>query len=74
MSSNGDGLLDFDDDDDDNENNEVYIPTDMGSQAVSNVFQTEGGVIMPEGTANPCVIKVCIPLFVRFCFILRAVV
>ena len=67
MSSNGDGLLDFDDDDDDNENNEVYIPTDMGSQAVSNVFQTEGGVIMPEGTANPCVIKVttivCMILF-----------
>ena len=61
MSSNDDALLDFDDDDD--EDNEVYnIPTDMGSQAVSNVFQTEGGVIMPEGTANPCVIKVCIAI------------
>ena len=68
MSSNGDGLLDFDDDDDDTENNEVYIPTDMGSQAVSNVFQTEGGVIMPEGTANPCVIKVCITIVCKVLF------
>ena len=67
MSSNGDGLLDFDDDDD-TENNEVYIPTDMGSQAVSNVFQTEGGVIMPEGTANPCVIKVCITIVCMILF------
>ena len=68
MSSNGDDLLDFDDDNGDTENNEVYIPTDMGSQAVSNVFQTEGGVIMPEGTANPCVIKVCITIVCMILF------
>jgi hypothetical protein len=33
-------------------------------QQQQSVFQTEGGVIMPEGGANPCVIKVrCVSWF-----------
>jgi len=62
-----DNLDDFDDDQlSDSEEEPLNNVDDIGSRAVANTglssggYQTEGGVIMPEGGANPCVIKVCI--------------
>ena len=62
-----DNLDDFDDDLlSDSEEEPLNNVDDIGSRAVANTglssggYQTEGGVIMPEGGANPCVIKVCI--------------
>ena len=62
-----DNLEDFDDDLlSDSEEEPLNNVDDIGSRAVANTglssggYQTEGGVIMPEGGANPCVIKVCI--------------
>jgi len=61
-----DNLDDFDDDLlSDSEEEPLNNVDDIGSRAVANTglssggYQTEGGVIMPEGGANPCVIKVC---------------
>jgi len=65
-----DNLEDFDDDLlSDSEEEPLNNVDDIGSRAVANTglssggYQTEGGVIMPEGGANPCVIKVCILCF-----------
>ena len=65
-----DNLDDFDDDLlSDSEEEPLNNVDDIGSRAVANTglssggYQTEGGVIMPEGGANPCVIKVCIMFF-----------
>ena len=69
-----DDFSDFDDDDDETTNSSSSIidqatgggsygsnvvgGTSVGLSSMSNPFQTDGGVIMPEGGANPCVIKV----------------
>lgn len=46
-----------DDNDDDNVDDEEESRLDSRS-TVGRGMYTEGGVIMPEGGANPCVIKV----------------
>ena len=64
-----DNLQDFDDDQLSDSEAPLNNIDDIGSRAVANTglssggYQTEGGVIMPEGGANPCVIKVCILCF-----------
>ena len=64
-----DNLQDFDDDQLSDSEAPLDNVDDIGSRAVANTglssggYQTEGGVIMPEGGANPCVIKVCILCF-----------
>ena len=72
-----DNLDDFDDDLlSDSEEEPLNNVDDIGSRAVANTglssggYQTEGGVIMPEGGANPCVIKVrvlCFYIILRSC-------
>ena len=69
-----DDFSDFDDDDDETTSSSSSIDQQAGggsygsnvvggtsvglSSMSTNPFQTDGGVIMPEGGANPCVIKV----------------
>ena len=73
MSSSADDLQEFDDDDETSSNSSLPLDNvdDIGSPYGANLIDgvpvgnsgiqtTEGGVIMPEGGANPCVIKVCL--------------
>jgi len=77
-SSDNDGIIAEDVDDigstssatEEAEASSTYGVNVVGGQSVGTgmPFQTDGGVIMPEGGANPCVIKVREP-FILFYFV-----